>query len=271
MRRLTVPPVDRGRWGNSQEVIEHSGFARYVPRARMTHRSSDRVVPAAHPLGAATPPGGRSPVNLVRREDDRYRRTSWTAGHRHYLPAAVGLGRERRQAKRVTGWVEQHAPAWVRLFRPGRTERNSSFRRGVDVIRYQVQVDDRATRPKGRLVGVHPLHHQDKTGHFNPGARLLGPQLPAPQQGHVEVRKLLRVGAIQRDCRNACFGVASHKLKLLAVGARTSKCRFYRATLSRRRPQGHTESPAGVARPSTPRAPTSSGTGLSHPAPEWPR
>lgn len=113
--------------------------------------------------------------------------------------------------------VKQHAPACIRLLRCGRTERDGSFRRGIDVIRCQVQVDDRASGPNGRHVGVHALHHENKTGHFNAGARLLGPQQPAVQQGHVEVRQLLCVRTIKRDGRNAYVGIVSHNGKLLVV------------------------------------------------------
>ena len=125
----------------------------------------------------------------------------------------------------MTGWVKQHTPAPVGLFRPRRTEDDSPFRRGLDVIRCQVQVDDRVPGPNRRLVAIHPLHHQNKTGRFNACTRLLGPQLAAPQQGDVEGRQLLRVGAIQRDRRNAYVAVASDVAKLLAGGA-DGKCRF---------------------------------------------
>jgi hypothetical protein len=88
---------------------------------------------------------------------------------------------EGRQAERMTGRVEQDAPTGVRLYWPRCAEPNGKFRRHVDVLGGQVQVNDRRPRPHWWLVSLDPLRHKYGAQDLDSSGGLLGPQLSTTQ------------------------------------------------------------------------------------------
>lgn len=98
-------------------------------------------------------------------------------------------GRDRRDAERVPGRVEKHAPSNVGLrIDVDGAQAHRSGRRRVDVqASRQIEMDDRRTGPDRRNVGSDPLRNQGDSGNPYAGTvRVLSEQLPAEQ---VEVER----------------------------------------------------------------------------------
>ena len=113
--------------------------------------------------------------------------------------SAHRVGCERRQAKGMTGRIEQHSPTRVRLLWQRGAKRNRPLPRRTEIVGGEIKVHDRRPRPVRWDIPVDLLSYQHSPGYLDRDAGLLRPQLAASEQPQVEVGKPLRVRTIQRD------------------------------------------------------------------------
>lgn len=109
--------------------------------------------------------------------------------------------RQRSDAKRMTGRIDEHVPARVALRLQQRCAEPNRARRGCFQVRCggQVEVDDRGTRPFRRGVRRHSLGDQDDVGRTDADAAGVGPHDFSVEKLLIERPKLAGISAIERD------------------------------------------------------------------------
>ena len=95
--------------------------------------------------------------------------------------------------------IEQHSPTRIRLLCQPGAKRDRPLLSRAEIVGGEIKMHDRRPRPVWGNITLDLLRNQDSPGHLDPDARVLGPQLTAPEQPQIEVGKALRFRAVQRD------------------------------------------------------------------------